>query len=84
MADGLAGTLLGCSESNLEGLLRYSVLVLRKPFGIGFSSPVPGDIGVVPFGGEPNGWNPFIAIFGSSSIRRLDFRKLVPVFAIRS
>ena len=34
-----------------------------------------GETGVVPFGDVPNGWKPFMAMVGSSSIRKLDFRK---------
>ena len=81
--DGLDGAPLGCSEVALEGVLTFSVLVLRMPFGMGFSNPGPGETGVVPFEVEVKGWKLFIVIFGSSSMRKLDFRKLGAVDAAR-
>ena len=74
-ADGLDEVPLGCNESNLEGVLASPELVFRTPFGIGLNSPGEDDVGV-PFAEELKGWKPFMFKLGSSSIRRLDLRKL--------
>lgn len=74
LLEGLGVSPFGCSESAF-GVWMFSALVLRKPFWIGLSSPGEGVTGVVPFDGVPKGWKPFIASFGNSSIRRLDFRR---------
>jgi hypothetical protein len=84
IADGLWGKPLGWRESVREGVLVFSVLALgfRAPFGIVVSRPGPGETGVLVFGEELKGWKPFIVILGSSSIRRLDFRRLGSFAAI--
>ena len=46
------------------------------------SRPGPGETGVLVFGEELKGWKPFIVILGSSSILRLDFRRLGSFVAI--
>ena len=81
--DGLVGRPLGWRESEREGVVVFSeALVLRTPFGMVVRRPGPGETGVLLFGEELKGWKPFIVILGSSSIRRLDFRRLGSFVAI--
>ena len=82
MLEGLAGRPLGWRESPREGVLVFSALGLRTPFGMVVSRPGPGETGVLVFGEELKGWKPFIVILGSSSILRLDFRRLGSFVAI--
>jgi hypothetical protein len=84
MFEGLVGMPLGWRESLREGVLVFSAPALgfRAPFGIVVSRPGPGETGVLVFGEELKGWKPFIVILGSSSIRRLDFRRLGSFAAI--
>ena len=75
MADGLGSEPLTWSESFREGVWTWSELGVRcVPLGMGVSKPVLGEDVV----GELKGWKPFIVGFGSSSIRRLDLRRLWP------
>jgi hypothetical protein len=62
-------------------LFTFSALVRREPFWMGLSSPGVGETGVGVLEGVLSGWKPFMAKEGSSSIRRLDLRRLCLGFA---
>jgi hypothetical protein len=61
--------------------MTFSALVRREPFWMGLSSPGAGETGVEVLEGVLNGWKPFMVKEGSSSIRRLDLRRLCLGFA---
>jgi hypothetical protein len=69
MAEGLAVVPFGCTESPLEGVF------VCAPFCIGVSNPEFGEADEA-FGDGLNGCQLFIVIFGSSSIRKLDLRRV--------
>ena len=79
MLDGEFVVPFGASESSREGVLMLSALSFLVPFCTGPSSAGPGETGAFPLGDDPNGWKPFMAMLGNSSIRKLDFRKLCAV-----
>lgn len=58
------------------GLVPYSDESFRTLLCVGLSSPGAGELAFALAGELLNGWKPFIADVGKSSIRRLDFRRL--------